>query len=299
MNLFRIHIMPDGGNNDRHMTFQYCTDNQILGVGWRINEGNNTNSWEEYEGQAQHIHKNLNQCRYIYNNVRPGDLVWTRDLDANYYLAQVLSGWEYFETEFSINANIDIANIFRYKKIFRLELEEVPGSVVNAFIKGHTIQRILNPKASAYSKYIWNKKTGCDIYNVEYTWDIFTLLDPEQVEDLVFLYLQTLGWYVVPSSRMVNTMRFEYMVLRPDNRDRGFVQVKTGDTQLFPIMYANDPGTIFLFQSNEFYVGEIPLNVTCIKRVDLLEFVKQSLTWLPRIFAIKLSQVVNHVHVNT
>ncbi len=183
-----------------------------------------------------------------------------------------------------------MANVFRCEAIYKLPLEEVPGSVVNAFRPTRAIQRITNPGAEEYSRYLWNKASGSNAYAIEPVRNVFALLDNEQMEDLMFLYLQTLGWYVVPSSRKADTMRFEYMVLRPDSGKRGFVQVKTGQEPFRPAEYADVEGQTFLFQSNEKYPGEVPSNVTCIRHSDLLTFFKSSRRWLPRILVTKFDQ---------
>ena len=96
MNLFRIHIRPDGGTDDMVATFQHCLDNELLGVGWRVEGLDNTHDWREYEQQAEAIHNSIQQPRFIHRMVSRGDLVWTRDPRSKYYLAHVLSGWEYW-----------------------------------------------------------------------------------------------------------------------------------------------------------------------------------------------------------
>ena len=39
------------------------------------------------------------------------------------------------------------------------------------------------------------------------------LLDDEETEDVVFMYLQTKDYYVVPNSRKKDTMTFEYLLI--------------------------------------------------------------------------------------
>ena len=132
--LFRIHIRPRGGSDDMPATFQYCLDNGLLGVGWRVDdELIETRDWDEYEPLATQIYgESLQQPRYIRHNVEPGDLVWTRDPNARYYLARVTSGWEYWTSPRGRERDIDIANVFRCD--FRaVPLDAVPGTVVSGF----------------------------------------------------------------------------------------------------------------------------------------------------------------------
>ncbi len=291
MNLFRIHIRPDGGTEDMVATFQHCLDNELLGVGWRVDGLHNTRDWGEYEQQAEPVHISIQQPRFIHRNVLPGDLVWTRDPRSKYYLARVSSGWEYWTTAQGEEQNIDIANIFRCE-FHEVKLDMVPGKVVSSFgNRGRTIQSINDRSARAYSQYLWNEYAGQCNYEVELADfpDIFAMLDPEETEDLVFLYLQSLGWYVIPNSRKGNTHRFEFMLACSDTGEKALTQVKTGNARLNCDHYADDSQRIFLFQSNEHYDGQCADNITCIRRNDLAAFLEQYVELFPQSFRTKLN----------
>jgi len=197
-NLFRIHIRPKGGNPDMHATFQHCLDHGVLGVGWRVDGLANTQDWAEYELVANSVHDSIAQPRYIATHVCPGALVWTRDPDARYYLARVQSGWEYWTSPEAAAMDIDIANIFRCEDFCEVDLDQVPGTVVSSFgLRGKSMQRIADRSALVYSQALWNGWAVERVYDVDRTQfpDIFAMLDPEETEDLVFMYL--------PESRLV------------------------------------------------------------------------------------------------
>lgn len=104
------------------------------------------------------------------------------------------------------------------------------------------------------------------------------MLDPEETEDLVFLYLQSEGWWVVPNSRMGNTLRFEYMLVDPQTGVKALVQVKTGGDILNVTGYANvanENWHIFLFQSNGHYVGDCTNHISCITQCALIGFLRR------------------------
>ena len=293
MNLFRIHIRPRGGTDDMVATFQYCMDQRILGVGWRVEGLPNTDDWSVYENAAKHVHDSLQQPRYIYENVQKGDLAWTRDPYGQYYLARVIGGWEYLATSKSLEMDIDIANVFRCN-FLPVDLDAVPGTVVSKFgFRGRSIQRIHNPGALAYSQHVWNKEADERVYevNVDDFPDIFSMLDSEETEDLVFLYLQSQGWYVVPNSRKGNTLRFEFMLAHSETGEKALTQVKTGDVRLNVDSYAKAPQRIFLFQSNEYYDGQGTENVRCISRRSLSDFLRERRHVLPESFRAKLELV--------
>ena len=293
--LFRIHIRPHGGTDDMHATFQHCLKHGLLGVGWRVDDFTQTTEWEVYEQAARHVHDDLQQPIYIYDNVEPGDLVWTRDPDGQYYLARVTSGWEYWTSDESRENDIDIGNVFRCE-FGEVALDQVPGKVVSSFgARGRSIQKIDDSSARVYSRHMWNLYVGRCVYEVDLSKfpDIFTMLDPEETEDLVFLYLQSRGWYVVPNSRKGNTLRFEFMLAHSETGEKALTQVKTGNVWLNVDSYATHPWHIFLFQSNEHYDGQRPDNVTCISRDELATFLETNVRLFPQAFRTKLEMISN------
>jgi len=224
--------------------------------------------------------------------VEEDDLVWTRDPDGEYYLAKVVSGWEYWISQEAIDRDIDIANIFRveFRKVL---IDEVPGRIVASFRAPRTIQRIVDERALEYSKYLWNLLSEEKVYRIDKSKfsDIFMMLDDEETEDLVFLYLQSKGWYVVPNSRKGDTMSFEYLAVNPKTGERALTQVKTGDVPLNRDCYKDYPYRIFLFQSNGNYEGKGGHNVTCLTRRELSDFLDKSINWIPRNFKHKKGMI--------
>jgi len=275
-------------------TFEYCLKNGLLGVGWRTETNKNTTDWDEYFGEATEIHDNLNVCQYIKKWVGQDDLVWTRDMAGEYYLARVISGWEYFVDGESIEKDIDIANVFRVK-FQKVAIDQVPGKVIACFRAPRTIQEIADEKAIEFSKYLWNLLSREKKYEVDNSkfHDIFMMLDDEETEDLVFLYLQSLGWYMVPNSRKADSMSFEYLSVNPKTGEKALTQVKTGNVSLNRSDFSQYPYKIFLFQSNGLYEGGDENNVVCIKRDEIKGFLKKSLEWLPEVFKTKWEMIAN------
>lgn len=292
MHLFRIHIRPQGGSEDMKATFEYCLKNELLGVGWRLNSTLNTKVWDEYFFEAEKLYGNLQVCKYIKKWVSEGDLVWTRDADGEYYLARVQSGWEYWISPEAEAKDIDIANIFRVKFV-KVDIDAVPGKVVACFRAGRTIQEICDERAIEYSKHLWNKLAGKDVYPVsaEKYSDIFMMLDDEETEDLVFLYLQSLGWYVLPNSRKGDTMSFEFLAVNPQTGEKAVSQVKTGNVVLNRDDYSTLSQKVFLFQSNDLYSGYEHDNVVCFSRNEVLKFLNSSQGWMPRIIQRKMELI--------
>ncbi|ACS84623.1 hypothetical protein [Musicola paradisiaca] len=287
MYVFRIHIRPHGGSATLEDTFNYCINNGVLGVGWQVEL--TPASWDAYLQEAEKIHDNLQIPKYIKRWVSEGDLVWTRNAKGMYYLAKVKSGWEYWMGAEAMEKDIDIANIFRVD-IVPVSLDAVPGKVIACFRPARTMQEIASGPAVEYSKYLWNKLTDRNDYDVDHMMasDIFELLDDEETEDLVFLYMQAKGWFIVPNSRKKDTMSFEFYAIDPQTGSRALTQVKTGSVELNQDDYAEFDETVFLFQSKENYSGASHSNVFCIKRRELLDFMHKSYSWLPSFLKQKI-----------
>jgi hypothetical protein len=295
MHVFRIHIRPKGGTASIEKTFQYCLNHEVLGVGWRVADIDSTENWDNYYSRASNIYDNVNICKYINKWVKKDDLVWTRDHDGNYYLARVESGWEYWTTKESTDKDIDIANIFRCDEIFPVEIDEVPGKVIASFRATRSIQKVNGFQTLEYSKFLWNKLTDSKTYEIDTgkIKDVFSMLDDEETEDLIFLYLQTKGWYIVPNSRKGDTMKYEFYLISKTDHAKALVQVKTGNTPINREEYfdLDDQNLIYLFQSNEKYLGKESSKIICLNRNEIQAFIENSLPILPKAIKFKYNLV--------
>ena len=282
MHLFRIHIRPGGGFAGMKETFQYCLDEGVLGVGWRTNSNKNTTDWEEYFKEASPIHEKLNVCEYIKKWVGKNDLVWTRSTEGEYYLAKVISGWEYWVGSKAVQKDIDIANIFRVS-FQKIPIDMVPGKIVACFRAPRSIQEIADHKALEYSKYLWNRLSNVKIYDVDISKfkDMFMMLNDEETEDVVFIYLQMQGWVVVPNSRKGDTMSYEFYAVNRETKEKAIVQVKTGHTPLSPKDWEKWKEKVFLFQANGKYNGSSDGNVICLKPDEIESFMYANKDILP------------------
>jgi hypothetical protein len=280
--MYRIHIRPDGGDTDPAEAFAFCVKEQVLGMGWAVSaEHPNGLDWETYESLAAELYGSdqLSRVRYLHAKVVPNDLIWTRDTSGNYYIGRVLSHWEYLNTPQSRQA--DVVNVVRCD-LRQIPIDEVPGKVVACFRAPRAIQAISDSVATTYSRMIWNKVTNTNQYTVGSIPQegLFSLLGSETVEDVVFIYLQLRGWLVVPHSRKIDTMGFEYLVIERNNGTRAAVQVKTGDTPLSPSDYAG-LGKVFLFQANGRYLGVSTNDVECLEPHEMLVFIADNLKLMP------------------
>ena len=119
-----------------------------------------------------------------------------------------------------------------------------------------------------------------EIDTEEFHGDIFTILDAEETEDVLFCYLQKEGWYVIPNSRKGDTMHFEFFVVKPKRGERGLTQVKTGDANISRD-WKHIKEKVFLFQPNNRYTEKQSKNVTIVQSNEIINFIKNEIQWMP------------------
>lgn len=285
MQVFRLHIRT-GDSANHSFAFSYCLRKEILGVGWQVEVPTETNlTWDMYEQLAlkKFSPEERRGFDYLYKNVKTDDLIWTRNKTGDYYLAQALSPWEYFDTEDGRRA--DIVNIVRCK-IQRVPLaDDVPGKVVACFRPRRAIQRINDSTVALYSKLLWNQLSESEYYprQINDSHNIFAYLDSKTTEDVIFIYLQTEGWLMIPNSRQTDTMNYEYIAISRHNYDRAVVQVKTGHTPLSSEReeWSSSADQVFLFQANGNYLGSEHPDVHRLMPEDIEVFMWNNVEIMP------------------
>jgi hypothetical protein len=276
MNVFRLHVKTYG---DRRDSFAYCRENGLLGLGGSVNpDGVKSLTWDEYTKRA--TAEARRRVGPLHDRVKPDDLIWTRDPHGKYYLARVCSPWEYLNTE--KGREVDVVNVVRCDLREVPLVDDVPGTIVACFRARRTIQQISNPTAVSYSQMLWNDLSGTTDYALspEQPRDIFACLNSESVEDVIFMYLQHHGWFVVPNSRKADTMAYEFGVIHPKTRERALVQVKTGDARL-RLDEWDCREKVFLFQTSGLYDGVPTTNVVKLLPAEIDEFMREHSAILP------------------
>lgn len=281
MSTFRIHIRPGGGLGDPHVSFSYCLQEKVLGVGWPTYLDQGAATWQEYETEASEHHEDLSRVRYLKDNVRKDDLLWTRCAAGGYYLAKVISEWEYLTSARALEA--DIVNVVRCEILKVPSIDAVPGKVVACFRPTRAIQRIASERMDLYSRQLWNHLSGEAYFPTSRIDDgnVFPFLGAEETEDLVFIYLQTRGWIVIPNSRKADTMNFEFYLIHRESRERAIVQIKTGNTGLNADDWTGRNERVFLFQSNSLYSGMAHPSIHCISPSEIQDFMVRNREFLP------------------
>lgn len=289
MTVWRINLKPDAEPNIEPVDF--CMEGNILGVGWPVDGGHPNMTKEEYDnlGSAQYCGEGYNGWRRALNvilyRMDIGQLCWTRDIHGIYYLGQITGDWEYCCAQENLNA--DIVNLRPCAWVEVGGMDSVPGGVLNSFRVNSTVQQVDDETVELYSEYLYATQNvnGANEFNLPNNAELnlFSLLSPEDCEDVVGIYLQVeLEYSLIPSTCKMDTPITEF-VLKNGDGERAFVQVKQGGVQLDRNNYGEetlvDPNDKwYLFSTENNYVGEPADHIVCLQVADINAFAFQHQT---------------------
>lgn len=283
MNIWRINLKSASRNNVNPRRF--CLDNNIVGVGWRINEETKSFTWEEYYSIAQKLYNDNSwktALNAIKNQMKINDLVWTRDEQNNYYLGRIIGNWKYQAQKENLEA--DIVNIRECDWVKIGTINSVPGKLINSFIPARTVQKVNDISVKIYSQSVYNELKNKEIYKLEEVEvnDIFSLLSSDDCEDLIGVYLQLeKNYLLIPSSCKNDTMNYEFELKHKKSGRSAVVQVKNGYVNLNSEDYNNIDAEVFLFTTKGHYLGKRKENIHLIEPGKILEFIEKNENILP------------------
>lgn len=296
MEIWRVQLKPDPEKGISYEeVLDFCKREQIIGVGWCLVETHiddydtlkqEIESIPQYKGDNDKYTAAIKAINAV-RGMSPGDLVWTR-LGGNasdYYLFRV---GEQTWTDRIVTENHrkhDIGNFVSARWVHIGTEDKVPGKVVNAFCARGTAQRVYD--VELISKVIWNKY--CSISQEKYEVqqlsmdEFWTSIGSEELECLILLYIQKLGYYLISSTLKLSTARYEAIMLSQDGSHKALPQVKRNE-ELDAEQYADDVKNgdhVFLFTTSEKYGSRCPQGVHCISKVEIEEFIAHNYSILP------------------
>jgi hypothetical protein len=203
----------------------------------------------------------------IHGNLAPGDFIWTRDEDANFYLGRIAGGWRYVAEKDNIKA--DLFNLWNCDWTGPLTLSQVPGSLMLCRgsyreLKSKDWERIREYTKMLYANMHGEQYRGS---RLEGSSDLFSWISYSSCEDLVALYLQQQGYSIIPSTSKNSTAKYEFELIHRHNGSVAAVQVKNGKTPLDCLHYASAPFKVYLFTSEGPYLNSDP----CPENVEILD----------------------------
>lgn len=220
-----------------------------------------------------------------------GDLVWNRDSSGAYWLGRITGPWSF---DGSAEASKwDLNNVRDCEWLAQSYRDwEVPGAVVRSFTgPGSSFSRVAPDERGGWrvTELIWQqtKDPKAESPALDPEEVITDLLDPTDAEDLALLYLQSLGWLLLPSSRMNDTPLYEAALKHIDDGRLAVVSVKSGGKNKVPVSAVVDAveeqgAEVFVFSTHESFDGDPEqLGATKISKAEIAEFMTARPELLP------------------
>ena len=276
-----MHIRSTIEAVDHDEATSWCITEGFAGVGWGLWDGRNNRKWHEYVDDYAGEKGKLNGNVRRFHDLAIGTLIWSRERNGRYWLGRIEGDWEYRDDETA--QRLDLFNL-RSTSWHPVGTEDrVPGRVVNAFRSRMTLQRIVDSGARAYSRrayfHFLEPQAPVESPGVELV--IKSYLGPEDLEDLVAVYLQdTLDYLVV--SRLRSTPGYEYVLRNRVTGKTAVASVKSGDTPVdLDLLPVDAVDAAFAYAVSERYVGSRDPKITCIQTDTLARFIRARRKILP------------------
>lgn len=273
---------------------EHCLERGIIGIGWRMDElpddaplttvvhaikKRTDPGWGPRAAQI---------VRRFGDEAEIGDFVWTRDTLGRYLLCRISGPYQYDISEAAKAVDVHQVRPAEWAPKPLNDLE-VPGGVIRRFVGiGESFSRIHDDGARRLTSYLWEKLHNRALPKVEISPRevLTTHLDPYDVEDLVYVWLQVVRHYVaMPRARQRDTPAYEWTMVHGGTHRRGIVQIKTGsdsvDLAALDAARADDETDTFAFATSETYHGKRELVTEVIKAEDLLAFAREHPSLLP------------------
>ncbi len=289
--------------------FEKCKELGIVGVGW--SRGYEDEQPRDYEHAKEMIKKvwgteRIKEIEKLFFKIKPGDHLWMHK-DGHYYLC-VAGSKRYLGREICSDfRSYDLGHAIEVKWI-KVPDELVSGSIQRSVIVRRMIQKInLRAIEKRLSQYLeenlekvpnWipdidNDNVKKCIKTIEPT-ELFSLMSPDDVEDVVSAKLQTEGWILLKSTCFRSKPKFEFSMTNKSGKI-GLVQVKSGNwpDTLVPSQYSEyltGKNEVFLFTTNPNpYPGDCPNGINCIAKEEVIQWMKVNCNILSPTLRIKLS----------
>lgn len=264
--------------------FEFCQNNNILGVGWCLkdNEGKLYTPKDIddaiYVGKKYYKSRGFTTALHALKKIEPNDLIWTRH-GGVYYLCRALSKWKYSNED--MNVFEDVCHYVDVEFVRVGTVDNVPGRITNCFRARSSIQKIRDDEQvmTNISRHIYNQILGKSIYEEKMysKAEIFDLLQPEDVEEVVSLYLQVHENYLVyTSTNKLDTQKYEFVGVARDGSHYCYPQVKTGNVSLDGNNFSDlteNGNKVYLFATSGRYSNVDARNVLVISKNELLTFI--------------------------
>jgi len=308
---WKLTIKPNGDKSTD--AFKLCKEKGLLGVGWSLfYEKEIPKDLEDAKKIVGGLnHKWPSPVKYLMEDMKPGDHVWIHQ-GGLYHLCKADSDLLFGQAIDDKLKDKTIYDEYDLGHARRAEWVEVPEKYVSGKIQRGTIaqrmiQRIIVTESEfEYHSYLFDKLSNDQnwkpvidnielknrIYEINAN-DFFGIITPDDAEDIVAAYLQSLNWVLIKSTCFRSKSKFEFSMINK-KKETCLVQVKTGDIRLNPESYRQDAAKnantkIYLFSFNTELYGKPPVpGVIPIEHDKIMDFVKKNVWALTPALRLRL-----------
>jgi hypothetical protein len=286
---------------------RYCHQNKIIGIGCALKpkkEFTHEVTWDQFQRECvdtdwfQREKSNTGRSEgkipiyvKLFHEVREGDLCWVRDEQGRFCVCGVKGPWEYVgDAEHWARDLVQIHCAGEWVPIG--DATQAPAEAVEKLTtRGATVTEIEDKQFAELTEFLYGQphklQDYIEMFDREPQKYIPALSQSEALErrtwydyeDLVGVYLQNQGYYILPSSRTPNAKDFEFMLYREGDRggiERATVQVKHQSGKLRAMDYAEKAkrfDRVYLACTGGVDFTGVP-NPTNIEEVDNNELIK-------------------------
>lgn len=293
--LWRTKLRSTVPGIDHERQVAHCVDGGLVGIGWRLDQVPDgasldlvTKTIEELGAENGGGRQAAQTVERFGAQAQVGDFVWTRDTHGRYLLGRLTGPYHYDNSEAAKTVDVHQVRSTDWAPRQLTDLE-VPGAVIRNFVgTGTSFSRIHDERARRLTPWLWEKVHDRPLPHLSVTPEqvLTSHLDPYDVEDLVYVWLQVeRGYVMLPRARQRDTPAYEWSMIHPTTRHRGIVQIKTGATPvvLKELAAAVTDGATdtFAYATCESYEGDPDLVTEIIRGDDLLQFAESRPDLLP------------------
>ncbi len=156
MKLWRINLKPGSQKPGLDVT-EFCVERKVVGIGWKVDPAPTSKADYLKRGKERYGGKGKRSwsaaANALLNRMSTGDLIWTRNRKAVYYLGKIDGDWR--PDNGPEHTEADIVNLRPCVWVRVGTMDNVPGAVINAFRPAATIQRVSDPHALEYSRFLF------------------------------------------------------------------------------------------------------------------------------------------------
>lgn len=289
MTVWRARMKSGSAGVDHAAARQFAFSEGLVGAGWGLNNSSRARMVPDGSGDtalyyqhAMFVHGDDSFKRAfdaIANRMKVDDYCWTYVTHlGEYWCCRVTGPFAYREGASFDTFDWHMTRTCTWARVG--SMDAVPGAIRRAFAGPFgTITALTNGVERA----VHAAELALGLTPSNTISDLFRAAGPEDLEDLIALYLQSKGWFIYPSTAKVSTASYEFVLANASTGERAGVQVKSGNAGVGEIEVASDLDKFFVFApALRAETAWKDQRITLIGSEEVRKFAKENWAILPK-----------------